>query len=253
MGGLFNSLGLALAFAGIGILLAGLFLTPMREVVLNKLPWRREEEVMLPPMPVPSMPAPPVPLPQFVPAQPGGEAAAAARDQEALFARALVTAQRTAEELVRRAKTEAQDIIDKAQVAANDIVSTGRRNASEVLRKAEQEAEMIITAANENAAARLALLQAEVERLVVDANQVFQGAQQSVQQNVASLKARLELVASEPDRRPHDGHDPSASGSPPASRDGMGTAWVMPPSVDSRAAVGAGVDGAGGSDRSRSF
>src|SRR5579864_7471466 len=171
MSGVFDSVGLSLAFAGVMILLAGLFLTPMREMVLNGLRSRFEHEIALPPVtmqmpPVPRrippapvhMPSPPIemataPIQMSSGAQPAwahaaaadtpADAATAAREQEALFARALVTAHKTAEDLVRRANAEAQDIIDKAQAAANDIVGSARRSASELLQKAEQEAQLI--------------------------------------------------------------------------------------------------------------
>jgi cell division septum initiation protein DivIVA len=252
MGGLFDSLGVSLAFAGVVILLAGVFLTPIRGVLFNSLRPRRDEEIVLPPLPVQPAPAVEVQPRAAAPADTvvrqvaaTAEAIDAAREQEALFARALVTAQRTAEDLVRKAKAEAQDIIDKAQTTANDIVSAGRRNASEVLAKAEQEAGMIVTAANENATARLALLQAEVERLVVEAHQVFQGAQQSVQQNVASLKSRLELHAGDSNARSRGDREPApaTSAGPAAARDGSGWTWVRPPLGDDRTAVGVGADG----------
>jgi hypothetical protein len=260
--GLFDSLGVSLAFAGVVILAAGLFLTPMRGVILNSLRPRREEEIPLPSAPMqPPAPAQPVMAAPAVTARPAmpadvsvrhgttAEALDAAREQEALFARALVTAQRTAEDLVRKAKAEAQDIIDKAQRAANEIVVAGRQNAAEVMQKATQEAEMIVTAANENATARLALLQAEVERLVVEAHQVFQGAQQSVQHNVASLKSRLELHTAEPIAWPHDGdREPASpgSGGQTAARDGSGITWLRPPLKDGRPTVGVGADGTTG-------
>jgi hypothetical protein len=261
MGGPFDSLGVSLAFAGVVILLAGVFLTPIRGVLFNSLRPRRDEEIVLPPLPVQPAPAvavPPAPA-QARPAVSGGvaapqltattEAPNAAREQEALFARALVTAQRTAEDLVQKAKADAEDILAKAEASANDIMSTGRRNASEMLQRAEQEAEMILTAANENAASRLALLQSEVERFVVEAHQLFQSAQQSVQQNVASLKSRLELHAGDSNARSRisESDVPSSGpGSPARTRDGSGMTWLRTPvSVgDDRAAVGVGADSA---------
>ncbi|HLW48303.1 MAG TPA: hypothetical protein VKW09_11115 [bacterium] len=279
MSGVFDSVGLSLAFAGVMILLAGLFLTPMREMVLNGLRSRFEHEIALPPVtmqmpPVPRrippapvhMPSPPIemataPIQMSSGAQPAwahaaaadtpADAATAAREQEALFARALVTAHKTAEDLVRRANAEAQDIIDKAQAAANDIVGSARRSASELLQKAEQEAQLIVEDANERATDRLALLQTEVERLVDEANQTFQAAQQSVEQNVASLLSRLDAVTGHVDAEPRGAHGPAASapGAPPAAGVDGGFAWAVPPSGDERSTVGVGADGGRAADR----
>jgi cell division septum initiation protein DivIVA len=172
--------------------------------------------------------------------------AIAARDQDALFARALVTAQRTAEDLVRKAKAEAQDVIDGAQTTASDIVSTARRNASEMLEKAEEEAQTIVAYAEEKATTRLAMLEAELERLVAEAHQTFQGAERSVQQSVASLSSRLELQIRDGDSGSNgNGHDPASRA------DGSRMAWLVPPSADDEddATVGVGAEGTPTADR----
>lgn len=292
MGGLFDSLGVSLAFAGVVILLAGLFLTPMRGVLMNNFRSRRSEEVPLPaafvqPLPPVQVPdvgagarfelqagapavrrAEPQRLASVVPsgdaARPAAraeasrqgtaaaETAAATREQEALFARALVTAHRTAEDLVRKAKAEAQGILDQAQTTANDIVSASRRDASDVLQRAEQDAAMIVATANEKATARLAMLGTEVERLVIEAHQAFQSAQRSVQQNVATLTSRLELHAGEPNGGSHDSDrqpPSSGSGAGAATRDGSGMTWIVPPASDKRTTVGVGADGVTAAER----
>lgn len=252
MGGLFDSLGLSLAFAGAMILSAGLLFTPMRTVVLNSLRSRRsrEVEVPLPPAVLPPAPTQPSAVAQAATPRPAvmataSGAIAAAREQDALFARALVTAQRTAEDLVRRAKAEAQDVIDGAQTTANDIVSTARRNASEMLQKAEEEAQTIVAYAEEKATTRLALLEAELERLVVEAHQTFQSAERSVQQSVASLSSRLELQIRDGDSASNgNGHDPASRA------DGSRMTWLVPPSDDDDdTTVGVGVDGTPAADR----
>ena len=96
MGGVFDSLGLSLAFAGAGILLAGLLLTPMRSIDLNSLRSRRSQEVEVPLPPAAAPPAPPQPAAVVQAAAPrpavparASEAIAVAREQDALFARAL--------------------------------------------------------------------------------------------------------------------------------------------------------------------
>lgn len=252
MGGVFDSLGLSLAFAGAGILLAGLLLTPMRSIVLNSLRSRRSQEVEVPLPPAAAPPAPPQPAAVVQAAAPrpavparASEAIAVAREQDALFARALVTAQRTAEDMVRRAKFEAQDILDKAQTTADDILGTARRNASEMLQKAEEEVQTIVGYADERATTRLAVLQAEVERIVVEANQTFQSAERSVQQSVASLSSRLELQMRDGDTGSNgNGHDPASRA------DGSRLSWLVSPSADDDgAAVGVGADGAPAADR----
>lgn len=189
MGGPFDSLGLDLVFAGVVIILAGMFLTPMRGIVLHAIRVRRarpaQEQAMAPQAvaePAPAAAASAVP----------GAANTDYREHEALFARTLLTAQKTAEDLVRNAQAEAQTIIRIAETEADDIVRAGRRNASEVLLKAQQDADVIVESAKHKAAAWLAALQAEADKLAIDAHRAFQGAQRSVEQNVASLAARFE-------------------------------------------------------------
>jgi DivIVA protein len=252
MSALFNSLGLSLAFAGGVILLAGLFLTPIGGVLVNALRSRLEVEVPLPPAPVQQAPGvQTVTVPWSTPAT--SEAPTGGpREQEALFARTLVTAQKTAEDLVAKAKAEAQVILEHAQTTANDIVGAARRNASETVQSAEQQAEVIVAAANEKAMARLAMLQAEVQRLVVDAHQVFQGAQRVVQQNIASVSSRLDQLAANPDAgsdRGHEARSLAAAESPASRADGADIAWQVQPSGDGRGAMAVGGDGAGATDR----
>jgi hypothetical protein len=254
MNALFSSLGLSLAFAGGVILLAGLFLTPIGGVLINALRSRRDVDVPIAPAPVQQAPGVktvtvPASTPATSEAPTGGP-----REQEALFARALLTAQKTAEDLVAKSKAEAQVIIEHAQTTANDIVGAARRNASETVQNAEQQAEVIVAAANEKAMARLAMLQAEIQRLVVDAHQVFQGAQRVVQQNIASAGSRLDQLAANPDAGPdrdggHEVRSPAASASPAARADGAGIAWQVQPAGDGRAAMAVGGDGAGATDR----
>ncbi len=189
MGGPLDSLGLDLVVAGVVIALAGMFLTPMRSVVLHAIRIRRARPATAPqtePESVTATATSAVSVPGSVMAD-GGH-----REQEALFARTLLTAQKTADDLVRNAQAEAQTIIRFAETEAEDIVRAGRRNASEILQKSQQDADIIVESAKHKAAAWLAALQAEADKLAVDAHRAFQGAQRSVEQNVASLAARFE-------------------------------------------------------------
>jgi hypothetical protein len=257
MSGLFDSLGLSLAFAGGVILLAGLFLTPIGGVLINAVRSRREVEVPLPLPVAPVQPAPtvqPVITPAPALAAREQQPADGAREQEALFARALVTAQKTAEDLVARAKADAQNIVANAQASANEIVGTARRNAAEVIQKAEQQAETIVAKANEKAAARLVKLQTEIQRLVVDAHQVFQGAQRVVHQNVVSASSRLDLLAAQAESAPEEENGDEASTAGPAEQpvsrtDGNGTMRQVHPSGDGRPAIAVTVDGTGATER----
>ena len=219
MGSLFDSLGVSIAFAGIVIILAGIFLTPIRGVLWRGLRRERYQSVAIPPVATPPARAAtaqvsPAPAPAAQAAPP--EPSPVVREQEALFARTLITAQKTAEDLVRNAQAEAQEIVEQAQASANDIAGAARRNAAEMLQKAEQEAELIIVAANQKAAARLALLQAEIQQLVVDAHQTFQTAQRSVQQNVASLTSRINLNTADGDAEAQNGDHAQAAPAPAA-------------------------------------
>ena len=120
------------------------------------------------------------------------------REQEGVIARALVTAQQAADDLTRTAQAEADEIVGKAEVIANDIVQIGCRNASEILQKAQQDADGILDAAREKAGAYLAALRTEADRLILDAHQTFQAAQRTVEEQVASLSARLSADLANP-------------------------------------------------------
>lgn len=207
MSGPFDSLGVGVAVAGAIITLAGMFLTPMRGVVLRAMRVRMDalkerqrpatiaaapETAPAGPSPAAATPAPPpAPTPKIT-LTPSEQRAAEQREQEALFARALLTAQKTAEDLVRNAQLEAQEITDRAEAAAADTTRASRRNAAEIVQKAQQDADLIVASAKQKAAAWLALLQAEADKLAAEAHQAFQGAQRTVEQNVTSLNARFE-------------------------------------------------------------
>ena len=219
MSGPFDSLGLSVAFAGIVIALAGIFLTPMRGVVLRamrvRLGGRRrhpaaEPDAAAEPAAADAAPAGPAPEPaRPVAAPPATRMPGAAdprnvdyREHEALFARTLLTAQKTAEDLVRNAQAEAQDIIARAEAAAAETARASRKNASEIIQKAQGDADLIVASAKQKATAWLALLQAEADKLAVEAHQAFQGAQRTVEQNVATLAARFERRMAEFDADP---------------------------------------------------
>jgi vacuolar-type H+-ATPase subunit H len=210
MSGLLDSLGLEMVIAGVVIALAGLFLTPMRSVIVPAIGMRLPRLVKPPAAPQIAPDPAPAAASVSVPAAPAsrralnavGQPGADYRDPEALFARTLLTAQKTAEDLVRNAQLEAQDIITKAETAASDTARTSRKNASEVLQKAQQDADVIVSSAKQKATAWLTLLQAEADKLVADAHQTFQGAQRSVEQNVASLASRFERRMAEWDIDP---------------------------------------------------
>jgi cell division septum initiation protein DivIVA len=125
--------------------------------------------------------------------------AAACREQEALIARTVLTAQRTADDLVRRAQTEADEIVGKAETIATEIVQASCRNASEILGKARQDADVMVEIAQQKGTAWLALLRAEADDVIADAHQRFDQAQRSVAQSVASLTGRLETCLAELD------------------------------------------------------
>ena len=198
MGGPFDSLGLGLAVAGAVIIFAGLFLTPMRDVILGRTSLAADR-------PAPQPADAPQPegnrVPKSDPAA-RGTRGADYREQEALFARTLLTAQKTADELVRNAKLEAQDLLAKAETAASEATRLSRKNATEITQAAQQDADLIVASAKQKAAAWLALLQAEADKLTADANEAFQGAQRSVEQHVASLTARFERRMAEWDADP---------------------------------------------------
>ncbi|HEV2283784.1 MAG TPA: hypothetical protein VGX75_15475 [bacterium] len=198
----FDSLGVDVVFAGVVIALAGIFLTPMRGVVFPaRRPAERGQE------PAAAAPAGAAPQPAKPVAKPAMKALDADprvdyREHEALFARTLLTAQKTAEDLVRNAQAEAQDIIARAEAAAAETARASRKNASETIQKAQSDADVIVASAKQKATAWLALLQTEADKLAVDAHQAFQGAQRTVEQNVATLAARFERRMAEWDADP---------------------------------------------------
>lgn len=211
MGVALDSLGLDLVAAGLVIALAGIFLTPMRTVVVRGIRSRLGRRAGVPepapdaeiqPEAVAEAPAAPAdglgrPAPVEVPASYAARTAVDLRggdyrDQEALFARTLLTAQKTAEDLVRNAQAEAYEILARAEAAANETARASRKNASEILQKAQQDADLIVASAKRNATAWLTLVQAEADKLAAEAHQAFQGAQRSVAENAASLASRLE-------------------------------------------------------------
>lgn len=205
MNGPFDSLGLGVAVSGAIIALAGMFLTPMRGLVLRAMrvrlgggtQRRPAEAVAAPASGAPSpdarhaVTAVPAPTPKMA-LGPTEQRSAEQREQEALFARALLTAQKTAEDLVRNAQLEAEEIVARAEAAAAETARASRRNAAETLQKAQRDADLIVASAKQKAAAWLALLQTEADKLATEAHQAFQGAQRTVEQNVTSLSARFE-------------------------------------------------------------
>ena len=221
MNGPFDSLGLGVAVAGAIIAVAGIFLTPMRGVVLHAMRNRlsggtrrpatdttaaqatpeAQTAPAAPPSAAPSAngkrPAAAAPVPAPAPApkialSPGEQRAADYREQEALFARTLLTAQKTAEDLVRNAQLDAEEIAARAEAAAAETARASRKNAAEIVQKAEQDADLIVASAKKKAAASLALLQVEADKLAAEAHQAFQNAQRTVEQNVTSLGARFD-------------------------------------------------------------
>ena len=199
MGGPFDSLGLGLAVAGAVIILAGLFLTPMRDVILGRVSLRPDPPA---PQPADAPQAEVNPIPKPDPAAARDRRGVDYREQEALFARTLLTAQKTADELVRNAKLEADEILAKAEAAASETARVSRKNATEITQTAQQDADLIVSSAKQKAAAWLSLLQAEADKLTADAHEAFQGAQRSVEQHVASLTSRFERRMAEWDADP---------------------------------------------------
>ena len=129
------------------------------------------------------------------------------REEESLIARTMLTAQKSAEDVVRAARAEAEAIVARAETVAGDIVETGRRDASEIVRQARQDADEIVGAARHRTAAWLAQLRAEADRLVGEAHHRFQQAHRSVEQDVAAVTSRLELSVVDLDAALLDGAD----------------------------------------------
>jgi vacuolar-type H+-ATPase subunit H len=234
MSGPFDSFGFSVAFAGVVITLAGLFLTPMRGVVLRAmrapLGGREQQTADAPDTQAePAAAAPAGPVSGRAPAPTARGAAGPRgidyREHEALFARTLLTAQKTAEDLVRNAQAEAQDIIARAEAAAAENVRVSRKNASEITQKAQGDADVIVASAKQKATAWLALLQVEADKLAADAHHAFQGAQRAVEQNVATLAARFERRMAEWDA------DPWEQQRAPAGRDGAAGSAAEPPAA----------------------
>lgn len=174
-------------------------------------------------------------------AKPVAQGAGGRRDEESLIARTLLTAQKSAEDVVRTARAEAETIVARAETAAGDIVETGRRDASEIVRKARQDADEIVGAARHRTAAWLARLRAEADRLVGETHHTFQQAQRSVEQDVAAVASRLELSVVDLEAAFLDGADgdpltftAGGEATPPARvRDISGSSLVAPGEFES--------------------
>lgn len=273
MNGPFDSLGLGIAVAGVIIAVAGIFLTPMRGVVLHAMgnllgggtrqpatdaaaAQATAAETTAAPQAAPAAPLPaapsangkragavapaPAPTPKIA-LGPAEQRTANYREQEALFARTLLTAQKTAEDLVRNAQVEAEEITARAEAAAAETARASRKNAAEIVQKAEQDADLIVASAKKKAAASLALLQVEADKLAAEANQAFQVAQRAVEQNVTTLSARLERRMAEWNGEPWE-RSGAAGGVDSAYREpweraaagGVDSAAELHPSADSQ-------------------
>jgi cell division septum initiation protein DivIVA len=211
MTGPFDSLGVGVAVAGIVIGLAGVFLTPMRGYLFGTVRARagrgQEPETEAPPPPGPKATGTPAPqtgteAPVEPPAPSGEPREADYHGQEALFGRTLLTAQKTADDLIGNAQAEAQDILARAEATAAETLRASRKNASEILQKAQQDADVIVESAKQKAAAWLGLLQAEADHLAADAHQAFEDAQRTVEHKIATLTARFERRMAEWDADP---------------------------------------------------
>jgi hypothetical protein len=182
MGGL-DIVGISVVAAGAMLALAGVLLTPARGVVVRAVAIGRRRNAGAP-APVET---------QREAAEPAAVPAAAAgtdyREHEALFARTLLTAQKTAEDLVRNAQAEAEQI----------------------LAKAKRDADLIVRTTDQQAAAWLAQLRAEADTLVADAHQAFLLAQRSVEQDVEAFNASRPAF-----RVPDLGADLHAAGARPS-------------------------------------
>ncbi|HKX18923.1 MAG TPA: DivIVA domain-containing protein [bacterium] len=239
-------MGLGVVVAGVIIAVAGIFLTPMRGVVLhamrNLLGGGARQPVTdttaaqatagettdappaAPVTPLPAAPSAngkraaavaPAPAPAPIPKialGPAEQRTANYREQEALFARTLLTAQKTAEDLVRNAQLEAEEITARAEASAAETTRASRKNAAEIVQKAERDADLIVASAKKKAAASLALLQVEADKLAAEANQAFQVAQRAVEQNVTTLSARLERRMAEWNGEPWERSAPAGGG-----------------------------------------
>lgn len=231
MTGPLGSFGVEVLIAGVVIALAGVFLTPMRSVVLRavrvRLRWRARRSAAAPApdaaaattataTATPPLDPGPAARPRSMQAQkaplPADLQGVDYKEHEALFARTLLTAQKTAEDLVRNAEIEAQAIIARAEAAAAETARAGRKNASDIIQKAQQDADLIVASAKQKATAWLALLQAEADKLAAEAHQAFRGAQHTVEQNVASLAARFERRMAEWEADPWERQRAAAAG-----------------------------------------
>lgn len=120
------------------------------------------------------------------------EKLASYQGQESLLARALLIAQKAAEDLAAESQAQAEQTIAEASAAAQETIRAVRRSAAELLRASRTRAQKAIEAANHAAAARLAAVQIEAERLVEEARRSAAEVQAVTQQQVAQLIARLE-------------------------------------------------------------
>jgi len=151
--------GIVIVVAGAALALAGVFMSPAKQL-FAKAP--RPRRALADAVPAPAQPEASAVAHATAPAP---VANGDYREQEALFARTLVTAQKTAEDLVRNAQAEAEQILAKAR----------------------RDADLIVRTTDQQAAAWLGQLRAESDRLVADAHQAFLAAQRSVEQSVAAF------------------------------------------------------------------
>jgi cell division septum initiation protein DivIVA len=117
---------------------------------------------------------------------------AAAQGQEGLLARALLTAQQAAEDLIQKSKAQAERTIAEANATAEGTMQSARNAAADLMRAARTRAQQAIEAADRAATTRLAEVQIEAERFVEEARRTAAEVTGAARQQVEQFRARLE-------------------------------------------------------------
>lgn len=112
------------------------------------------------------------------------------------IARALLNAQKVADDLMDSARTQAEDVVRRATAAAEETIQSARTAAAETLRKAHAHAEGAVRAAEQTVAARLAELEIEAESMTEEARRITGAIEQSAEQYVMGLVTQIETVIS---------------------------------------------------------
>jgi len=115
----------------------------------------------------------------------------ASQAEAALIARTLVTAQKTADDLIRTSTAQGEQMLAEARAAADDTMRSAHRAAADLLRATRERAREAVDAADRAAVARIADGRMEGDRLLDEARNAVRDAQQEVRRLVAGLEAFL--------------------------------------------------------------